>query len=497
MIGKIQRTGVKREFMAIIEPIQSKLELKVLDDEQMDQIKSATLHVLEHVGVRFPSEKALDKFAEHGAIVDGDTQVVKLPVDFVLTAMSQAPRSYMLSGRAEGTDLMLGSGNSYFATDGCGVETIDSDTGEQRPSCKEDVARMARVSDYLSSIAFYWPMVSAQDYGRLAPLHELDASYNNMVKHVQTETAMGCELAEYAVEIARVIAGNEDELRRRPPLSSLICTIAPLSQDKEGIEAAMVYAASGIPVGFMGMPTMGSTAPAVPGGALTIGNAEAVSAMVLMQLVNPGAPVFQSLLVSGMDPQSAQYLVTLPEKYLCNAAAVQMAHDWGVPALGGTFGLNHKEPATWQLGRDSVYTALICALAGTDITIGLGMLDASTLLVPEQIIFDDEIYHNHRILTQGLDINPEGIALDVIEAVGPGGHFLSQKHTRSHIRDIWIPELTHPRPSTNGNLDGDIRQRARAKFDKILATHEPQPLEEASIYEINSILSIAEQQFGR
>jgi trimethylamine--corrinoid protein Co-methyltransferase len=356
---------------------------------------------------------------------------------------------------------------------------------------------MAHVSDYLSSIAFYWPMVSAQDYGRIAPLHELDAAYNNMVKHVQTETVMGADLAAYAVEIANVIAGSEQNLLDRPPLSSLVCTIAPLSQDKEGIEAAMVFAESGIPVGFMGMPTMGSTAPALPGGALTIGNAEAVSAMVLMQLVNPGTPVFQSLLVSGMDPQSAEYLVTLPQKYLCNAAAVQMAHDWGVPALGGTFGLDHSEPATWQLGRDSVYTSLLCALAGTDITIGLGMLNASMLLVPEQIIFDDEIYHNHRILTQGLETDAEAIALDLIEAVGPGGHFLAQKHTRSHMREIWLPDLTHPRAAEFESTNGDIRARARAKFDKILAEHKPIPLEEAATEEIKSILSKAEEQLGR
>ena len=483
--------------MANIEPIQSKLTLNVLDNQQLDQIKSATLHVLENVGVRFPSEKALHKFAEHGAQVDGDSQVVKMPADFVLTAMNQAPRSYVLSGRAEDTDLYLGSGKSYFATDGCGVETIDFESGEQRPSCKEDVARMALVSDFLTSIAFYWPMVSAQDYGRLAPLHELDAAYNNTVKHIQTETVMGAELAAYAVEIAGVIAGSQEGLQVNPPLSSLICTIAPLSQDKEGIEAAMVFAEAGIPVGFMGMPTMGSTAPAVPGGALTIGNAEAVSAMVLMQLVNPGTPVFQSLLVSGMDPQSAEYLVTLPQKYLCNAAAVQMAHDWGVPALGGTFGLSHAEPATWQLGRDSVYTALLCALAGTDITIGLGMLDASTLLVPEQIIFDDEVYHNHRILTQGLDTGEQDIALDVIEAVGPGGHFLSQKHTRSHMRDIWIPDLTHPRTAANEEPTGDIRQRARNKIDKILNEHKPKPLEEAAKNEINSILKNADKALGR
>ena len=482
--------------MPNIEPIQPKFHVEVLAPEQLEAIQSATLHVLEHVGVRFPSERALGIFAEHGAQVDWGRQVVRLPPDTVLAALGRAPRSYVLSGRAAGTDLILDGTRSYFATDGCGTLTLDFETGEQRPSCKQDVAKMAQVADYLSSIAFYWPMVSAQDYGRLAPLHELDASFNSTVKHVQTETVMGEKPARVAVRMAEVIAGSRETMRARPPLSALICTIAPLGHDKEGIEAAMVYAEAGIPVGFMGMPTMGSTAPAVPGGALVVGNAEVVSAMVLMQLVAPGAPVFESLLVSGMDPHTADYLVSLPQKYLCNVAAVQIAHDWGVPALAGTFGLDAGEPATWQLGRDSVYTALLCALAGTDITIGLGMLKASTLLVPEQIIFDDEIYHSHRVLAEGLDASSEGLALDVIAKVGPGGHFLSQKHTRRHLREIWIPHLTQPRPSPGGEPPAGIRQRARARVDQILAEHEPEPLEETAQVELRAILDAAARELG-
>ena len=483
--------------MTKIEPIERKLHFEVLTPDQLADIKSTTLQVLETLGVRFPSARAIRVFADHGADVDYDSQIVRLPPDMVLEAMSHAPRHYVLGSRSEATDLHIDGKHSYFATDGCGTQTVDFETGEQRFSCKEDVAKMARVADYLSSIAFFWPMVSAQDYGDIAPLHEMDAAFNNMVKHVQTETVMGEKLARYAVRMAEVIAGSPENLRKRPPLSSLVCTIAPLGQDKEGIEAAMVFAEAGIPVGFMGMPTMGSTAPAVPDGALVIGNAETVSAMVLMQLVAPRAPVFQSLLVSVMNPRSADYIVSTPEKYLCNVAAVQMAHDWGVPSLAGTFGVDSPEPASWQLGRDSVYTALMCALAGTDITIGLGMLKASTVLVPEQILFDDEIYHTHRILAQGLDIGTSGMALDFLQTIGPGDHFLAQKHTRKHIRDRWIPELTHPRPSPDGKPPPDIRARARAKLNNILVEHQPTPFEDAVQTELRVILEAAEQELGR
>ncbi len=191
-----------------------------------------------------------------------------------------------------GRSLLLDGTATYFGTDGCGTRTLDFETGQERRSCKADVAQMARVSDYLSSVSFYWPMVSAQDYGLLAPLHELDASFNNTVKHVQTETVMGGEPARYAVRMAEVIAGDREKMRANPPMSVLICTIAPLGQDPEGIEAGMVYAEAGIPVGFMAMPNMGATAPAAPGGALVVGSAEVVSALVLMQLVAPGRQRF-------------------------------------------------------------------------------------------------------------------------------------------------------------------------------------------------------------
>jgi trimethylamine--corrinoid protein Co-methyltransferase len=482
--------------MVDIKPIRPKFHLKVLSADELAAIRSATLHILEHVGVCFPSERALRIFAERGAQVDVDSQIVRLPPDLVTEAMSYAPRSYLLAGRAEGTDLLLDGTSSYFGTDGCGIKTVDFETGECRPSTKEDVAKMARVVDALSSIAFYWPLVSAQDYGWIAPLHELDASFSNTVKHVQTETVMGERPAQYAVRIAEVIAGDRERMRARPPLSVCICTIAPLGQDKEGIEGAMVFAEAGIPVGFMSMPTIGSTAPATAGGALIVGNAELVSAMVLMQLVAPGAPVFCSLCASVMDPRTADYIVSIPEKYLCNTAGVQLAHDWGVPALAGAFAMDSPEPATWQLGRDSVYTALMVALAGADMAEGLGMLKASTLLVPEQIIFDDEIYHTHRILVEGVETSADGLALDVIANVGPRGHFLAQEHTRRHVQEIWIPELTHPRLSLGDQPLPDIRQRARAKLDRILAEHEPEPLEEAAQAELRAILDAAERQLG-
>ena len=291
-----------------LEPIRSSYRIKFLSSEQLDTLQEATFEILEGTGVRFPSEKALKILAEHGAQVDRTSQVVKFPRDLVMKAMATVPRYFTMGARDPFYDLNLDDKNTYFTTDGCGVETIDFETRQRRPSCKADVGKMARIADYLPSIGFIWPMVSAQDQGITAPLHELDAAYNNSVKHVQSETVMGEIPARYAVEIATVIAGDRKQLLKRSPFSLVVCTIAPLIQDKEGIEGAMVLAEAGGPVGFLAMPTMGTTAPATLAGALAMGDAEIISAAVLMQMVAPGAPVFHSLMQAWADPRSGAYV---------------------------------------------------------------------------------------------------------------------------------------------------------------------------------------------
>jgi trimethylamine--corrinoid protein Co-methyltransferase len=326
-----------------VQPLRSEVTFQYLSNEELDRLQAATLAILEEIGVRFPSEKALAIFADHGAQVDYDSQVVRIPPDLVRKALATVPRYFQVGGRSPECDFHLEQGATYFTTDGCGVETVDLETRQQRPSCKADVGMMAHVADYLSSIAFYWPMVSAQDYGKTAPLHELEASWNNTGKHVQSETLMGAEPARFAVEMGAVIAGSREELRRRPVFSVVICTIAPLVQDKEGIEGAMVLAEAGVPVGFLAMPTLGTTAPATLAGTFAMGDAEIISAAVLMQLVSPGAPVFHSLMHGWADPRSGNY-VAYPLDVRCRFAPVEMAHHWGMPSFGGAFGTESLEP---------------------------------------------------------------------------------------------------------------------------------------------------------
>jgi trimethylamine--corrinoid protein Co-methyltransferase len=476
-----------------LQPVRPAFHLRILSDEQLQQLRSATLEILEKVGIHCPSERALAIYAEHGAQVDFETQIVKLPPGVVLEAMSHAPRFYTMGARLPAYDLKLDGTAMYCATDGCGVETIDFETRQRRPSVKDDVAKMARVSDYLSSVGFYWPIVSAQDYLDTAPLHELDASFNNTVKHVQSETVMDGPMARYAVEMAKVVAGDEATIRERPPLSLLVCTIAPLGQDGGGMESALVFAEAGLPVGFMSMANTSSTAPATVAGTIVVADAEIVAAMVLIQMAQPGAPVYHSLMPGIMHPRTGAYLGTTWEAELFYPAGVELAHMWGVPTLAGIFGTD-APTSSWQAAAESAACLLLCALCGAETGSGMGLLESCTLLYPEALVLDTDVYHRVRIDAAGLDTSREALALDVIKAVGPRGHFLGERHTRDHIGQLEFSDLTAQ--LKEGGDYCDPIEMAREKTDWILQNHHPEPLEEAQQSEIKCILQAAERELG-
>ncbi len=476
-----------------LEPIRSPYRVRFLGDDQLDQLQAATLRILEEVGVKFPSPMALEILAGHGAKVDMASQVVRFPPDLVRRALSTAPRYFTMGARAPEYDLHLADGVTWFTTDGCGIETIDFDTRVQRPSRKSDVAEMARIADYLPSIGFYWPMVSAQDHGRTAPLHEVDAAFNNTVKHVQSETVMGAVPARYVIEMATVIAGSREELRRRPPFSDLICTIAPLVQDDAGIESALVLAEAGIPVGFLAMPTLGTTAPATLAGAFAVGDAEVISGAVLLQLAYPGAPVFHSIMQAWADPRSGNY-VTYSVDSRTRYAPVEMAHHWGLPSLGACFGTDSPAAGTWQAAAEVVLDPVLAGLTSPEIVTGMGLDRTYTLLYPEGLLLDDDIYQRARYALMALDVDEETLALDVVASVGPGGHYLAEQHTRTHMRTSLRRGLPHE-PAPEGGYRDPV-EVAREKVAWIRANHHPEPLEAAQQAELARILAAADREIG-
>ena len=333
-------------------------------------------------------------------------------------------------------------------------------TRHLRRSTAADVARLARVCDALPLVAFFWPPVSAQDRGLAAPLHECRAGLTNTLKHVRGATTVRPPLARFIVDMATVVAGDEAQRRRRPPICGNICTISPLAHDEHGLECALQYAEAGIPFSFMAMTTMGSVAPATALGALVQGDAEVISGLVIAQLAAPGAPVFHSVLVSLMDPFTGGYIseVPLPLGWM----AVELAHAWGVPSLSGGSLSSDDAAVGWLAGRRAGLGAAEAMLSGSEICADIGMTGGTMVQYPEQLILQHESLLEASGALGEFRFDVADIALDVMRDVGPRGHYLTHRHTRLRLRDHRTAPWSRPGAASADALSALVADRPEA-----------------------------------
>lgn len=462
-----------------IRPISDhKINLNILNDEQIQQIHSATIDIIERVGVRFPSDKALDILAANGAVVDSQRMIAKIPGRVVEEYLAKAPPVYSLSGRNPKYDLPLDGNHSYLGTDGCGVEIIDIVDGRRRRTLKADLVDVSRVADFLDSIAFHWVPISAQDCPpESRSLHELEAVWSVSQKHVQTESIVTETEMKAAEEMAAILTGGKKELRKHPILSIMQCTLSPLGHDRGSLEAAIIAAQAGLPVGFMTMASAGSSGPVTLAGNLVVGNAEVLSALVLMQMVSPGCPVFYAAAQTALDLRTGGYTGGGPEDYLFGAATNVLADYYNLPLSMGAFATGAKEP-DWQSAVDNSLSAFMAVSTKADMLLGAGLLHGSRIFSYEMLLLDCEIWSLLENMFRGIEVNTETLAVDVIEKVGPGGNFLGTKHTRQYMRKRWLPTLMDRRTYEAWERSPEgARTWAKEKAKKILSEHSPQYLE--------------------
>lgn len=466
-----------------------RIHLDILSHDDVLKIHTATLDVIESVGIRFPSHKALNILEAHGATVDRERMIAKIPGHVIEKYLSYAPPKYTLAALDPELDLPLDGTYSHLGTDGCGVEILDAFTGERRRTTKKDVSDVARVADYLSEIAFHWVPISAQDCPpQSRSLHELAAIWKVSKKHVQTESIVNEAEMRTAVEMAAALVGGKDNLRQRPILSIMQCTTSPLGHDGGSLEAGLVAAEAGLPIGYMTMASCATTAPITLAGNLVVGNAEVISALALMQMAYPGCPVYYAAAQTSADLRTGAYTGGGPEDFLFGAATNVLSDFYNVPLSMGAFATGAKEPG-WQSAVENSLSAFMAVSTLSDMLLGAGLLHGSRIFSYEMLLLDSEIWSILCSTFEGIVVDDENLAIDVIKNVGPSGNFLAQKHTKKHMSERWIPRYMDRRPYNvwEEKKDGP-REWALHDAQRILNEYNPQPLEQKLADELEKII---------
>lgn len=467
---------------------------KPLSEESIHRVHQTVMGVIEEVGFKVNSEIGLQLFKRAGAWVDEEKNLVRLPPKRVTELIDMAPSEVMLGSQDERHDIILGGNRVYAGTGGSALYVYQPDTGQRRPANLNDLKQIARLVDGLDNIHLF--MLSV--YPNELAVEEVDVNrffvgLDNTTKHIMggVYTSNG---VQQVIRMAEMIAGSSERLRQRPLISMIACSISPLTMDGYYGDLVVTIAKNGIPLVCPAEPLCGATSPVTLAGNLVIQTVDSLMGVMLAQIVNPGAPVIFGSVATNTDLRNLNYLAGSVEMGLLNAAGAQMAQFYQLPFYA-TGGMTDSKVLDAQSGYESALTSLLCALAGANyIHDAAGLMEFALTTCYEKYVIDNEILGMVMRAVEGIKVNDDTLAFDLIKEVGPGGNFITAKHTRRFMRsEHYEPSLSNRDSRAEWEAKGgkNTWERAAEKVKEIIAEHQwslPPAVRQRVLSEISGIV---------
>ena len=482
---------VKRSTKAGINTV-SGFGLNVFSNDEIRALHYATLEVLQDVGIKVESEEAIEIFHGAGASVEKfeGYGIVKFPPFLIEECIRWAPSNFVWYGRDPKDDFKAEPHRVGFTTFGECIQIIDIDTREIRSTTKKDLADATKVCDYLDEIALVErPMGSLDQYFKTQPLHNYEAMVTNTSKHIFLGF-YSAQNTKKIVELAAACVGGMEKFIKRPTVTAFVCPTSPLELVQMCCDVIIECARLGVPVSPISMVLSGATAPATLAGSLVTHNAEVLSAIVLAQLTAKGTPCTYASCSTIMDLRFAIPAVGAPEAGIISAGLTKLAQYYQLPCwvVGGHS--DSKLPDA-QAAYESSLTAIVGALAGANIVYGAGCLESGLTFDYAKLIMDAEQIRRIEYIIKGIGVMDDTLALDVIKTVGPGGEYMTHKHTFDHMRSMSQSKLFDRRnreswmKKTGGK---DLTERAYEEALHVLENHKPLPLPDGAAETMRSII---------
>ena len=435
----------------------------------MEEIHAATMEVLQTVGVDFNYEPARELLAKAGCKVDGKR--VFFDPKLVETMVKKAPSQFTLYARDPEKNVTIGGDNIAFMPCYGSPFVLDMDKG-RRESTLEDYENFAKLAYSLDPMDITGGMMAEPND---IPVDQRNARMMYASMRYSDKPFMGAgtgpEAARETIKMASMVFGSEEEMAKRPPFVSILCSLTPLGYDDKMAGAIMEYARAGMPQLISSLSIAGATTPATMEGTLVVQNAEILAGITLAQLVREGTPV----VFAGSSSSAAMRYGTLsigaPEMAVNTAATAQMARFYGLPCRGGG-ALSDAKQMDSQAAYESMMSLQMAALSGVNFVLhSAGILEGYIVASYEKLIIDAEICGMCRRIKRGETVNRDRLAVDVIKQVGPGGEFLTNMHTFKNFKtEFYAPILEERDNYNNWQSKGSIsmEQRANAKWKQLL-----------------------------
>jgi trimethylamine--corrinoid protein Co-methyltransferase len=467
----------------------------VLSNEDIESIYAATLYVLENVGIEYRYEPTLKLLEENGCEVDYKTMIAKIPEGLVEDCLRYTPRQMRFYGRDPKKDLRVVAGESTHVTVmSTGIRhLLTYPDNNYKPYTTEDVANMAKICDYLPLVdGVGMPGEGGLEHPEeVCSVYALEAHYNNTTKPVTGYQPKNWVETVGSLDMANIVAGGQEEFRKRPIYSAWWCATDPFQWSADGCKSVELYAKSGAPMGLLvAGPVIGATSPTSFAGLFTQTLAEWLSGLVMVQLNRKGTPIWLGASSPVLDMKNLLWYRVSSTSAIWGAANVQLAHHLNLTMQIGGGGISGQESKTVnaQWGLEALYPFLPLLAGGDMIECG-GMVGLGQGLSYEAVLISHEAIKSVLRILEGVEVSPEALALDLFEKEGPGGKFIGYRHTlkwylKEHVPPVLFDKEVWQKWEEMGRKD--IVDRAHDQVVKILDTHQVDPLPNDVLDEIHA-----------
>lgn len=460
-----------------------------LTEAELTKLHNATLEILERSGVRLLEESAVAVLQKAGCTVI-DQNLVHIPAKLVERSLTTVPKELTLYNQEGTPAIQLAGRSAYYGNGSDLLYIIDHRTTERRKALREDVRDMLIIMEALPHMDFvmsgFLPSdIPVEQTQRFQMKLMLEFTKKPIV-YVTTDL----QNTKWCVEMAEVIAGNGDNLRQKPFAANYINISNPLKHNPESLRKLMWLSEKGLPFIYRpALVTRGVSTPITPAGFLVVNNAAALIGLVLSQLIREGAPFIRCSCSGGtFDMHTMVGMHAAPEVRGFNE---DLAQYYLLPRFG-IGGLTGAKTVDQQAAFESALTLMASAYSGAGLIHDVGYMDNGTTGALDQLIICHEMISWIKQCMNGIIINDETLALDVIDCVvKEDRNFIETEHTFQHFKEDYYPELTDRDIYAAWRREGSLtlRDRACEKVEQILAEKRESLIPQSVSSALNDILT--------
>ncbi len=396
-----------------------------------NKIHKNSIKILEEIGIKLFSDTVLDILKKNNIKTDGN--IAYFTEEQIMSAIKNAPSSFGVTARNEKYNMSIGGDRAYYCP-GYGCTHIIDKSGLIKQALHNDYIQFLKLTESseifsINGGILVQPCDIPQEKSHLILMNDI-LKYSEKVVLSMPGTK---ERVQELMDMLLIVFG-ENDLKNSKRAFTLINTISPLIIDESALDTMLICVKYGQPLIITPGPVCGGTGPITLAGNLALGNAEALAAIAITQMINPGTPVVYGLLPTTLNITNACVSIGTPAFTLQSKYSAELAKFYNLPSRsGGT--QSDALGVCAQSGYEAMMNMFSTRLSGSNLVIhSAGILNSFGAMSYEKFINDLEIISMVEYYFKDISLNESDFAFDVIKETGHGGHFITSEHTFENCR---------------------------------------------------------------